>query len=84
MPDTPSPAFSEQPSPLPKLAWNDPCLILEGVLEAQAQGGPPNDRPGPRATDGFLGPLGMSGGQRYLLMIACCHNGWLLNCGDCS
>ena len=61
MPNTPSPAFSEQPTPLPKLVWKDPCLTLEGILEAQAQGGPPGDRPRPGESNGFLGPLTGSG-----------------------
>ena len=62
MPNTTSPATSEQPTPLPKLAWKDPCLTLEGILEAQAQGGPPNDLLRLGETNGFLGPLSGSAG----------------------
>jgi len=61
MPNQPSPALHEPSMLLPKLTWEDPCLTLERVLEAKAQGGPPNDTV-PWQFSGYLGPLGTSGG----------------------
>lgn len=40
--------------------WEPPAIVFERSLEAAAQGGPPE--PG-FAPQGFLGPLGTSGGK---------------------
>ncbi len=40
--------------------WEPPAIVLERSLEVSAQGGPP--QPG-FAPQGFLGPLGTSGGK---------------------
>ncbi len=40
--------------------WQPPAIVFERSLEVSAQGGPPD--PG-FAPQGFLGPLGTSGGK---------------------
>ncbi len=39
--------------------WQPPAIVLERSLEVSAQGGPPQ----PGFGQGFLGPLGTSGGK---------------------
>lgn len=39
--------------------WERPAIVFERSLEVSAQGGPPQPGFGPQ---GFLGPLGTSGG----------------------
>lgn len=40
--------------------WHPPAIVLERSLEVSAQGGPPQPGFSPQ---GFLGPLGTSGGK---------------------
>lgn len=40
--------------------WQPPAIVFERSLEVSAQGGPPQPGTGPQ---GFLGPLGTSGGK---------------------
>jgi hypothetical protein len=44
--------------------WEEPAIVLERSLEAAAEGIPPAGRRAARVrSNGFLGPLGTSGGS---------------------
>jgi hypothetical protein len=64
MEDTTSRRQVEAPLPTPEKAWETPAVVLERSLEVAAEGVPPGDRRGARVRrNGFLGPLGTSGGS---------------------
>ena len=64
MEDTRSPQSVETSQPSARKAWAEPVILLERSLEVAAEGVPPTDRRGARErSNGFLGPLGTSGGS---------------------
>jgi hypothetical protein len=50
------------PEPKARKRWEEPCIVLERGLEVSAQGSPPGSNPF-QPPNGFLGPLGTSGGS---------------------
>jgi hypothetical protein len=63
MEDTSSPQRVEASLPPARKAWAEPAILLERSLQVEAEGTPPGDRRGARIRrNGFLGPLGTSGG----------------------
>ena len=64
MQDTPSQRQAEVSLPTTRKAWEAPAVVLERSLEVAAEGVPPTERRGARVrSNGFLGPLGTSGGS---------------------
>ena len=64
MEDTPSRRQVQVSLPSTRKAWEAPAVILERPLEVAAEGLPPTERRGARVrANGFLGPLGTSGGS---------------------
>ena len=64
MEDTSSLRRVEATLPPARKAWAEPAIVLERSLEVAAEGVPPAGRRGARVrSNGFLGPLGTSGGS---------------------